>query len=151
MNIKCHWCQKDLEALEDDKTIQAIHQAIPAGLVKSVTYTDSDFFTMECPDIHCSLTMELREGYADRIASYYFFMDAADGKRYKVIGNRQNNQTRFLIKRQMPYKAPLFIDHPNWHHALDIKRYLAFKPNKETGILEGDAIFKRLKNLIIFS
>lgn len=141
MNIKCHWCQKDLEVVDENTKI--FHD--PNKII------DSDFFTLECPDIHCSVTMELREGHADRISAYYFFMDAADGKRYKIIGNRTAGTTRFLIKKQMPRKQVLFVDHPNWDNPLTIKRYLAFKPNKETGILEGEAVFRRLKNLVIFS
>lgn len=141
MNIKCQWCQKDLEPIED-------HNELITQLSASIN--DSALFTLECPDIHCSITLELREGYEDRIVEYYFFTDAADGKRYKVVGNRKNNSTKFMIKRQSPHKKS-FSDHPWYDCALDIKRYLAFKPNKETGILEGDAIFRRLKNLVIFS
>lgn len=141
MNIKCQWCHKDLEPIEDANDITA---QLTASL------NDSNLFTLECPDIHCSITLELREGYADRIVSYYFFLDAADGKRYKVVGNRFNNTTSFHIKRSSP-KQRSFSDHPWYDCPLSIKRYLAFKPNKETGILEGDAIFRRLKNLVIFS
>lgn len=141
MNIKCQWCQKDLEPVDNE------HDLIVA---LSASLNDSELFTLECPDIHCSVTMELREAHADRIVEYYFFLDAADGKRYKVVGNRKANTTSFLIKRQSPMKRS-FSDHPWYDCPLTIKRYLAFKPNKETGILEGDAIFKRLKNLVIFS
>lgn len=141
MNIKCQWCQKDLEPIQDSNDLTA-------QLTASIN--DSALFTLECPDIHCSVTLELREGHEDRIVSYYFFLDAADGKRYKVKGNRGANTTSFLIKRQSPVRNS-FSDHPWYDCPLTIKRYLAFKPNKETGILEGDAIFRRLKNLVIFS
>lgn len=151
MNIKCHWCQKDLEPLPDEnKPNLAIQQAQP-GMILSTIYTDSDFLTLECPDIHCSVTLELREGYADRISGYYFFLDAADGKRYKVVGDRKANTTQFLIKRAKPQRVPGSYNWTNYDCPMTIKRYLAFKPNKETGLLEGDAIVKRLKNLIIFS
>lgn len=136
MNIKCHWCHKDLEAIQDNN--DHISQM-------SATVEGHGLLVLECPDVHAQITLKLEDGKADQIIGYTFYHDV-NGKRYKVCGHREMNKTSLFIKDQSQYAPRGRYDNP-----LNIKRYLAFKPNKETGILEGEAIFKRLKNLIIFS
>lgn len=91
---------------------------------------------MECPDVHATVSLDPK---TKQITHYTFFADV-NGKRYKVHGNRERKQTTLLVKS----------GRTRYDNALTIQRYLNYAPNKE-GVLEGQAIFKKLKTLLIFS
>lgn len=90
----------------------------------------------ECPDVHAMVSIDPK---TNQITHYTFFADV-NGKRYKVHGNRERKQTTLLVK----------AGRTRYDNALTIQRYLNYAPNKE-GLLEGQAIFKKLKTLLVFS
>jgi len=129
--LKCHACGKELTQIDYD--IPDIGQFSPAGLNKQKT------MTLECPDVHCRIVYDKE---LQNIIEYTIFYEDEQARRYKVNGFRNSKNTQFLIKN-----GPR-----SWNYttALNIKRYLLFKPNKD-GQLQGDAIFRKLKTLLIFS
>lgn len=91
---------------------------------------------LECPDVHSQVSM-----HDNQIVHYRFFVDH-NGQRFRIQGSRKHNTTTFLKKTgNRAY---------NYTEVLQIKRYLAFKPGKGD-VLEGQAVFNKLKTLLIFS
>lgn len=92
---------------------------------------------LECPAVHCNLTAN-NDG---QIIRYTFYTDYKD-RRYKIVGSRDTNTTAFYIK----------VGSGSWNYtnAFTLKRYLVFQPNKQD-VLEGNAIFNKLKTLQLFS
>ena len=119
--MKCYWCQKELQEIEDRDPTPGI------------TATK----VLECPEVHCLVSLDDKE----QIQHYHFYMDH-NGQRYKVIGNRKDGTTTFWHK----------VGPRPWSYGqiLSIKRFLLFKPDKD-GVLEGPAVFNKLKTLLVFS
>lgn len=125
--LKCHQCNKELTQIDWD---------VPdVGPIPNPKTT----MTLECPDVHCRVVYDKE---LQNITEYTIFFEDAIQRRYKVNGFRHNKSTHFMVKNgPKPW---------NYQTALQIKRFLAFKPNKE-GQLQGEAIFRKLKTLLTFS
>lgn len=129
--LKCHTCGKELTQIDYDLPDQGPFS--PAGLNRQKT------MTLECPDVHCTVVYDKE---LQTLIEYTIFVEDERGRRYKVKGFRYKKETQFYLKNgPKPW---------NYAHALSIKRFLAFKPNKE-GRLQGESIFNKLKTLLLFS
>lgn len=107
-------------------------------LIESTPDPDNGFedTVLECPDVHSQVSM-----HDGQIVHYRFFVDH-QGQRFRIQGSKKHGTTTFLKKTgNRPYK---------YTEVLQIKRYLNYKPNKE-GVLEGQAVFNKLKTLLVFS
>lgn len=124
--LKCHVCNKELTRIDWD---------VPDDGPIPPTRT----MTLECPDVHSNVTYD---PVRKQIIGYVIYTEDERGRRYKVKGWRDTNSTQFYLKT-----GPKPWD---YKQALSIKRFLAFKPNKD-GQLQGDAIFRKLKTLLVFS
>lgn len=129
--LKCHHCGKELTQIDYD--LPDLGPFSAAGLNKTKT------ITLECPEVHCQVVYDKD---LENIIEYTIYYEDDRARRYKVKGWRDRKTTTFLIKNgPRPW---------NYETALNIQRYLLFKPNKD-GQLQGEAIFKKLKTLLLFS
>lgn len=125
--LKCHQCGKELTQIDWD---------VPdTGLIAPKATT----MTLECPDVHCTV---IYDKVLKNIIEYTIFMEDPRARRYKIKGWRTSKNTQFFLKT-----GPKPWDYKK---ALEIKRFLLFKPNKD-GQLQSEAIFKKLKTLLVFS
>lgn len=141
--MKCHWCKKDLQEF-----------ANPEGNIK----------TLECPDAHCEFEMSIKP---EKIIRYVIWVDIGE-TRYKIKGMNTESlkSTRLLVKKyKEKYKFPSYDAHapypwstkrpentPVEHYfddVLEVKRF--YKPAIKEDVVQGYALFDKLKTLVIFS